>query len=69
MEWLQEVTIWRTLWKASLSVRDTANFVITVTQKVSLSIATVDCVPGGTWEVKLIPMLPILPVHLGQFKN
>jgi hypothetical protein len=48
---------------------DTANFVITVTQKVSLSIATVDCVPGGTWEVKLTSNAPNITSTLGTVQK
>ena len=48
---------------------DTAYFVIAVTQKINLNLALVDCVPGGTWELKLTSNAPSITTTLGTVQK
>jgi hypothetical protein len=48
---------------------DTAYFVIAVTQKINLNLALVDCVPGGTWEIKLTSNAPGITTTLGTVQK
>ncbi|HRG65926.1 MAG TPA: hypothetical protein PLV12_08975, partial [Saprospiraceae bacterium] len=48
---------------------DTAFFAITVTQKIVLNLVAVDCVPGGTWEVKLTSNAPTITSTLGTVQK
>ncbi|MFN8320900.1 MAG: gliding motility-associated C-terminal domain-containing protein [Saprospiraceae bacterium] len=48
---------------------DTSFFVIAVTQKINLNLALVDCVPGGTWEIKLTTNAPGITTTLGTVQK
>ncbi|MBK8701335.1 MAG: gliding motility-associated C-terminal domain-containing protein [Saprospiraceae bacterium] len=48
---------------------DTALFTITVTQKVTLKLETVDCVAGGKWELKLTTNAPNVSATLGTVQK